>query len=64
MSMNRIEVINSEARKHIIEYCENRDLKCNGCRYAYKKVVLVEEQNKYCTCIWANCPRDWEEVDE
>ena len=50
--------VNEEAIKPIAEYCYNRDFKCKGCRYNID--FITKEHSKYSTCIFANCPCDWE----
>lgn len=42
----------------ISAYCESRNWKCRGCRYSIDKVT--EDRPKYATCIFGNCPRDWD----
>ena len=45
-------------------YCEKRNYKCGGCRYSmrkhYEQMYGIPYKGKWMTCMFANCPTDWE----
>lgn len=59
MCINRCETphaVSTWAIQSIHDYCETRDLKCEGCRYS---VHIVCDGIPYDECIFQNCPCDW-----
>lgn len=47
---------------YIKDYCKKKHYKCKTCRYYIGKVA--EEFTEYTSCIFANCPCDWDIEEE
>ena len=57
-------VVNDDIIPLIANYCRERNYTCKGCKYAiakhYKQLTGQVYQGKIATCIFSNCPCDWE----
>lgn len=57
-------VVQQELQSMVRDYCKQRNYKCSGCMYSikkhYKKLTGEDYKGKIATCIFANCPCDWE----
>ena len=51
--------INKDAIIPLKQYCQSRGQAYQGCRYSISKIV--KDYRGYGSCIFANCPIDWEE---
>ena len=64
INMATITIVQPELETEIKKYCEQRNYKCSGCMYSikkhYKKLTGEDYKGKISTCIFANCPCDWE----
>ena len=52
-------IVNGDAIQGISEYCKNRNYKCRTCRFSIHKCTDADKQG-HATCIFEDCPCDWE----
>ena len=53
-------IVNGDAIQDISEYCKGRDYKCRACRFSIHKYTDATGKCGKATCIFGDCPCDWE----
>ena len=54
--------LNPGVYNYIKDYCKKKHYKCSSCKYGYSHIVTKDnpEYSQSSSCIFANCPCDWE----